>query len=404
MHVVATPEVQTLPAIAEGFEHLVVDEALEPPMLIDDYESLIARYLKPLHDERLVDITPPMCLKACQVPAGMGFARQARTCARIIREVFSRAIANGPYVGSNPASETIKQIPKGQKRHLPALRVPALAQFFSDLTYFEREGIIAEQTAIGIEMQMHLGLRPAILHHAEWKWIDMHATHGPTLVVPPFTEGLKQHTAARNEEQEGAQYVSYYVPLSEPVLKLLERLRVLANGSPYLFPKHGAPDEKMSVRTLLQTCHLTLGWDGEIKDKSSPYYRPRITMHGMRSLFATGMRDRALRDAAGLPPLTLEESEAIELCMDHKVRSVDAAPEVLDSYYRGEGDSHRTLRLIERHTVMARWSNILGMQKRGAPVRTLCANPHRASVVQSAARYEATKRKKAGVNQSEASA
>ena len=109
----------------------------------------------------------------------------------------------------------------------------------------------------------------------------MHATHGPTLVVPPFTEGLKQHTAARNEEQEGAQYVSYYVPLSEPVLKLLERLRVLANGSPYLFPKHGAPDEKMSVRTLLQTCHLTLGWDGEIKDKSSPYYRPRITMHGM---------------------------------------------------------------------------------------------------------------------------
>lgn len=357
----------------------------------DNYASLITRYLAPLHGERLADITAPMCLNVCQVPAGAGLARTARTCARIIREVYARAIANGPYSGGNPAAGTIDQIPKGQKRNLPALRVPAISQFFSDLTYFEREGIISEQVAIGIELQMHLGLRSSVLHNAEWTWLDMHAPDGPTMNVPAFTEGLKQHTSARNEDEEGAQYVPLYVPLSKPVLALLERQRVLANGSRYIFPKLGSPGEKMSVRTLLQTCHLTMGWDGEIKDKASPYYRPRITMHGMRSLFAVGMRDKGLRLAAGLPPLTLEESEAIELSMDHKVRSVDAAPEVMDSYYRGEGDSHRTLRLIERHEVMARWSNILGMQKRGAPVRTLCANPHRASVVQSRARYEKTR-------------
>jgi hypothetical protein len=357
----------------------------------DNYASLIKRYLAPLHAERLGDITPPMCLNACQVPAGAGHAKTARTLARIIREVYARAIANGPYSGGNPAAETIDQIPKGQKRNLPALRVPMLPQFFSDLTYFETEGIISEQVAIGIELQMHLGVRSSILHSALWNWIDMHAPDGPVLIVPPFTPGLKQHTTARNEEHEGAAYVSYYVPLSAPVLALLDRQRVLAKGSRFIFPALDNTDGQMSVRTLLQTVHLCLGWDGEIENKASPYYRPKITMHGMRCLFSTGMRDKKLRAAAGMGPLTLEEAEAIELCMDHKVRTVDAAPEVMDSYYRGEGDSHRTLRLGERHGVMHAWSAILVAQKASAPVRTLPANPHRAAVVQSRERYERVK-------------
>jgi integrase len=263
----------------------------------------------------------------------------AREAAHALDQIFEHAREEGFYTGDNPAHRVASKLSPYAGQHWEALQLEHVPQYFADIAGLVHGSATHPETLLALRLLPHLTLRPSILRHAQWSWINWDQA---TLLVPPFTQGTKQRTTERRADSRGKAYAPYRVPLSRQVVSLLRELLSLTGERRYLFANHkhrGQGERPVSEGGWLMALRR-MGWDGKTDA------RPAVTCHGFRALFATSAYSRYI--------ITRVEEHALEFQQDHKL-----SEGVRAHYTRDRDGSHRGLLLPQRAALMQWWSDEL---------------------------------------------
>lgn len=137
----------------------------------------------------------------------------AHALLELCRAVFRFAIVTSRAT-SNPASELEGALAPHVAKHYPTIQAKELLQLFTTL----ESARTSEQNRLAIKLLMHTFVRTGELRVATWNEFDVAAA--------------EWHIPAENTKMRDR----HIVPLSSQAVQLLERLRQLTGGSPYLFP------------------------------------------------------------------------------------------------------------------------------------------------------------------------
>jgi integrase len=215
-----------------------------------------------------------------------------------IRAIFEWCKAHRYCSGDNPTQGLKPVLPKqrGEQRHHAALPYPQVPAFIQTL----RGADSREVVRLAFEFLILTATRTNEVVLATWAEVDL---AGKTWTVP----------AARMKAG-----VEHRVPLSDRAVAILERAKVLADGSPYVFPGR-APKQPLSNMAFLMVLRR-LG-------------RTDITAHGFRSSFRDWASERTNAPRA-----------VCEAALAHSIRD------------KVEAAYHRTDLFERRRSLMAAWA------------------------------------------------
>lgn len=198
----------------------------------------------------------------------------------------------------NPANAIRKLMPTPPKRHFPALSSKDVPELVQSIHIYQGR----KETRLGLLLLLHTFVRPSELRLARWDEFDIAAR---VWRVP--AERMKKRRP-------------HLVPLSEPVVKLLDNLRAVTGHSELLFPSASRLDRPISDATFSKALRI-MG------------YRDRQVAHSFRALASTW-----LNEVGRFNP------DAIERQLAH-----EPSDQVRAAYNRAEYLSDRT-------EMMERWS------------------------------------------------
>lgn len=202
---------------------------------------------------------------------------------------------NTGYVHHNPLSGIRELIPTSKVRHQPTLAPDELPELMQAVQYSNAKLV----TRCLLEFQLHTMVRPIEAAETEWTEID-------------FENRIWTIPAARMKMRK-----PHSVPLSEPVIKLLESLKPISGHRQYVFPS--AIDPKKPVNSQSANKALRdMGFSG------------RLVAHGMRSLASTTLNEQGF------------DADVIEAALAHKDDNA-----VRSAYNRAQ--------YLERRKVMMGW-------------------------------------------------
>ncbi|EAL4585069.1 hypothetical protein DOK47_07790 [Campylobacter jejuni] len=168
-------------------------------------------------------------------------------------------------------------------------------------------------TKVALQISPYLFLRSANIRNLEWSEIDF---KNLKIIIPA------------NKMKGGEDFI---VPLSESVIKLFEFIKPFSfHNSKYVFPSDISKSKTMSENTLNQAIKR-LGFGDE------------MVFHGFRTTASTLLYE--FKNLHG------QDSEVIELCLDHRERN-----NVKATY-------NRSLRLNDRKLLMQYWSDYIDKLK-----------------------------------------
>ncbi|RTH84510.1 tyrosine-type recombinase/integrase [Campylobacter jejuni] len=168
-------------------------------------------------------------------------------------------------------------------------------------------------TKVALQISPYLFLRSANIRNLEWSEIDF---KNLKIIIPA------------NKMKRGEDFI---VPLSESVIKLFEFIKPFSfHNSKYVFPSDISKSKTMSENTLNQAIKR-LGFGDE------------MVFHGFRTTASTLLYE--FKNLHG------QDSEVIELCLDHRERN-----NVKATY-------NRSLRLNDRKLLMQYWSDYIDKLK-----------------------------------------
>jgi len=193
-------------------------------------------------------------------------------------------------------------------RHYPA---QVHKQEFAQLIKAIKNGTNRESLRLGLHLLALTFYRPGALQLAEWEEINFQEQ---TWTIPGAKRGCKRKMFEID--------VPHIVPLSHQAVSILNRLKILADGSRFVFPSHynhGKPVSNVAFRNLL----ISLGYKG------------LQTPHGFRACAKTLM----LEEELGI------QDEVIEAQLGHTVHDKNGR-----AY-------NRTEYLKQRRDAMQRWAD-----------------------------------------------
>ena len=289
----------TIPTFAEAAEkvHEEHKASWANPKHAAQWINTLTTYAIPHFGTRRVDqIETPDVLRALS-PIWLTKPETARRVRQRIGTVFNWAKAAGHCSGENPVEGVAKGLPKqtDEVEHHAALPFAEVPGFVARLQTADR----GEGTKLAFEFLILTALRTSEVLGARWEEIDA-------------AEGVWTVPAKRMKMKR-----VHRVPLSPRALAILERAKLLAADSPFVFPgqKAGKPLSNMAFEMTLRRMSVP------------------VTAHGFRSSF----RDWAA-EATNYP------NEVAEMALAHVVKNrVEAA------YRRGD-------LLEKRRGMMAEWA------------------------------------------------
>lgn len=293
----------TIPTFAEAAEkvHEEHKASWANPKHAAQWINTLNTYAIPHFGTRRVDqIETPDVLRAL-APIWLTKPETARRVRQRIGTVLNWAKATGHRSGENPVEGVAQGLPKqtDEVEHhaaLPYVEVPA---FVARLQEADR----GEGTKLAFEFLILTALRTSEVLGARWEEID---AADAVWTVPAKRMKMKR---------------MHRVPLSARALALLQRAKLLAGESPFLFPgqKAGKPLSNMAFEMTLRRMEVP------------------VTAHGFRSSF----RDWTA-EATSYP------NEVAEMALAHVLKNrVEAA------YRRGD-------LLEKRRGLMEEWSSFVG--------------------------------------------
>lgn len=187
-------------------------------------------------------------------------------CGRVLwicSAVFQFAIITGR--AEHNAAQNLKGALKPYKEtHHPSLKAREMPAFLAAL-----EGLdTSEQNRIAFKVLLMTALRTGELRHGKWEDVDFGAREWR---IPAEVMKMRRE---------------HIVPLSEPVVVLLERLRSLTGDQVWMFPNSRRQVHPMMSENTINDMIGRMGYKG------------RVVGHGFRSMFSTILNEHGFnRDA-----------------------------------------------------------------------------------------------------------
>jgi integrase len=269
----------------------------------DQWITTLQRYANPVLGDVPVDqINSPYILKVLG-PIWLTKPETARRVRQRIGTVLDWAKAAGHRNGDNPVESVLKGLPKqpdrvGHHAALPYSQVPA---FVADL----RSSELSESTRLAFEFLILTAARTGEVLGATWSEVDVESAL--------WTIPAKRMKAGREHR----------VPLSERAVEILQRAKLLAAGSAFVFPSR-SPQKPLSNMVFLMALRRM---------------KLLVTAHGFRSAF----RDWAAEQ-------TSFPREVCEMALAHAISDRTEA-----AYRRGD--------LLERRRALMRDWEVFAQSK-----------------------------------------
>ena len=162
-------------------------------------------------------------------------------------------------------------------------------------------------TKLAMLLMVHTFVRTGSLRHAMWKDFDIECNN-PLWIIPDYNMKNK---------------MEFHVPLSPPVVKILENMKQFSGPDGYVFTQIRNPHKPISVNTLLYFSNR-LG------------YAQKHTIHGFRTVASTYLHEKELWS-----------SDVVEKQMSHLTGT-----KVSRTYNKAE-------HLNERRKMLEWWSNYI---------------------------------------------
>lgn len=237
----------------------------------------------------------------------------SRVCQRI-NEVMDYAVNCGK-IKYNPAQKISKVFESSKDVHYPTIRPTELPTLIKALAYAN----IQRKTRALIEFQLHTMTRPIEAVSAQWNHIDF--SERVWKIPAKIMKMKKDHT----------------IPLTEPVLKILQFMKSISGCNDLVFPSSKDPKKHMSS----STANTALKRNG---------FKGVLVAHGMRSIASTYLNENTDKM---IPIVKRHRKELIEVCLAHKERD-----EVRAAYNHAE--------YIEaRRKILNEWSDFILKSAKG---------------------------------------
>jgi integrase len=257
----------------------------------------LTEYAFPILGEMRIDqIDTPDVLKVL-TPIWLIKAETARRVRQRMKAIFDWAKASGYRVGDNPVDGVSKGLPRQIDRvsHHAALPYASVPDFVRSL----RASGVGEPTKLAFELLILSATRTSEVLNATWAEIDLEE---------------QVWTIPANRMKAGR---AHRVPLAPRAVKLLERAKLIAIDSPYVFPGRSADAPMSNMVFLMALRRMDLD----------------VTAHGFRSAFRDWSAER-----------TNFSREVCEMALAHTIKDKAEA-----AYRRGD--------LIDkRRQLMAAWA------------------------------------------------
>jgi len=290
---------------ARGLKHPGVPRRYLDKYLVPKLGRLAASDISPADIARLLDD-----LKG-RAPTA------ANDLLRFTRRIFAFGVRRR-IVPSNPAADFSPRLDAGgtERPRSRALGADELAQLFEKMRGTANFG---EDNLLAIKLLLALCVRKGELLGARWSEFDL---DGKT------TTGAVWHLpASRTKTGE-----SLDIPLASAVVDWLLRLRVLAAGSEFVFPKRRRDPRERVPHMGIDTLNVAL--------QRVAHDLPHFTLHDLRRTARTHLAALGVR------------REVAERCLGHKLHGVE-----------GTYDRHDYFR--ERRAALAQWTQLLLDAERG---------------------------------------
>ena len=243
------------------------------------------KYLFPVLENRpLQEITAPEVLAVLRTIEERGATHLTSKIKQMAGQVFRDGIACGrcsvdPTYGLQGALET------HVGSHQPAVKQAEFPSLMKAIAGYGSHQAGDECTRLALQLLALTFVRTSELIQATWDEFDLDLA-------------IWKIAASRMKMKR-----EHWVPLSEPAIAILRRLRVLAGDSGYILPGRNARGP-MSYNTMLFALYR-MG------------YRSRMTGHGFRSAASTILNENGFRPDLIEKQLAHEEPNAIRAAYNH---------------------------------------------------------------------------------------
>jgi len=279
--------------------------------------------LYPILDKKPVtEITALDLLNICKRLTDAGKYETAKKAATYCRQVFD-TILGMQLITINPA--------EGLKRLLPK---PTSKRNYAHTTDTETIKLILKGVDVchahpaikaALQMMPHVFLRPAIIRHLEWDFIDWEKR---MITIPPHVEGMKRKSTGAMADRP------HYVPMSEQVYNILQSIKPITGHGSLVFSTAHDANRPLGVATLNNAIARIIN-----PKTGKPIGKGIMTGHGFRYMATTFLNNMMFN------------SELIERQMLHTVGNA-----VRMTYDKSE-------QLPERAKMMQAWSDYLDSLK-----------------------------------------
>ena len=224
---------------------------------VDDYENKLNNQILPTFGNKLIkNITREECIEFKKFHQDRGKIAQAKKLFRTLRQVFAYAIEYEWIPDNNPAVESKFTQVKYKEKHQPALlhwnEVPP---FLKDLSENKCNGEFITNASVKILLLTFVRVNEIL--PAEWTEIDW----------------KKKIWTIPAERMKGGN--EHLIPMSAPLIEILERIKALNWNSPYVFANFQGKANPWLQKDSPNKHIRNLGYGG------------RLVAHGVRRMAAT---------------------------------------------------------------------------------------------------------------------
>lgn len=245
----------TFKSMADTWKEIKLKKDIKEQTVNREYRCLEIHLFPVFGDEPVHEIKYLTVLDAIKLVEDAGSHETVKRLCRLVNEIFDLAAAR-EIVEANKFGRITKEFRAHHKKHNPKLETEQLPLLLSTLA----NSTALKRTRLMILFQLHTMTRPGETASAEWSDFD-------------FEEKLWTIPAEKMKMKR-----DHVIPLTEPVLALLEQIKPISRHSKYLFPNHRNTETHASA----EAANMFLKRNG-FKDKQ--------TAHGLRSLAATALND-----------------------------------------------------------------------------------------------------------------
>lgn len=234
------------------------------PSTLKDYSNKLRNQIMPIFGDRLItSITRSECLDFKKSIEARGALNQSDKVFLLLRQVFSYAIDREWMPNSNPARKSIHASSGHVTKHHPSLAWNDFPAFLEDLSTNKGKGETV--TLAGAKVLLLTFMRVGAVIPGMWEEIDWKQK---MWTIP--AERMKGRNMTRQE---------HMIPLSQPLIDLLETLKPLTSHSPYIF-------ESLRGKTTEHICQSAP--NNMIKRMG---YQGKVVAHGFRAMAVTYGQD-----------------------------------------------------------------------------------------------------------------